>query len=598
MLNNKTNQLAISVLVIVVIVLWVVFSGDSRNNPSTQSPVAENQPATESTPADTITNGSTADNPTANAPTENPSAKSPLVADSGFDVKVDGFSFANYGNEKGVTNLKANDMRRMFGDKVCTRIKDGKCTLTSPARQWMKEINAAMDGGHCEGMAVTSLNLFHKIENPNTFGAPKTNDLAFDGNTTLQEEIAYWWATQTTEPTISSMITGKPSDIIKILSASLSQGQNAETFYSIGIYMADGTGGHAVTPVSINDLGGGKVGLNIYDNNWPNDLRTINVDLNDETWNYQASINPNEPDSLYSGNTLELTPSKPRLQTQVCDFCSSKGRKSNTKGLTTFILNTHSDNPNASAPRPNATGSTLFVTPEGKRIGYVDGKLVNEIAGASIKIFKGAPSLWSESGLPIFRIPEGITLTLQIANDPSYKYSVSAYGDGKVVKVSNFDVSATKNSAFSFGDKVSSIKMKSAVKTSPDIYIGDEDNASHKDSSTQFSNVDISEDGEFDVTFDEETDKFMVDGDESGDFDLDVLISDDESDYAFSTKHYVLDKGANAAFDIDAIDKEGASLTFDVDENGDGTYDTQSDLQDSDTSLESDSVATDDLADE
>jgi hypothetical protein len=56
-----------------------------------------------------------------------------------------------------------------------------------------EEINAAMNGGHCEGMAVTSLNMFHKIEDPNMFGAPKTNDLVFDGNTPLQEDIAYWW---------------------------------------------------------------------------------------------------------------------------------------------------------------------------------------------------------------------------------------------------------------------------------------------------------------------------------------------------------------------------------------------------------------------
>jgi hypothetical protein len=54
-----------------------------------------------------------------------------------------------------------------------------------------------------------------------------------------------------------------------LLRDSLSQGKDADTFYSIGIYMADGSGGHAVTPVSITDLGKGKFGLNIYDNNWP-----------------------------------------------------------------------------------------------------------------------------------------------------------------------------------------------------------------------------------------------------------------------------------------------------------------------------------------
>lgn len=607
--KNKTNQMAVSILVVIVIVLWVVFSDNSTPTPvSDVAPVATDvvdvaptaQDTTTSTNSDTNTAPS---DQSANSTDSQPVATGQMLADSGFDVKIDGYSFENYGNEKGVTNLKANDMRRMFGDKVCTRIKNNTCTLTSPARQWMKEINAAMDGGHCEGMAVTSLTMFHKIEDPNTFGAAKTNDLAFDGNTALQENIAYWWATQSTEPTMSSMITGKPSDIIKILSASLSQGKDADTFYSIGIYMADGTGGHAVTPVSITDLGDGQVGLNIYDNNWPNELRTINVNLNDETWNYQASTNPNEQESLYSGDTLELTPSKARLETQDCDFCSGKGRKSTTKGLSTFILSAAPSTAGGASSSGSATnvsagmGTSLFVTPEGKRIGYLNGKLINEIPGASVKIFKSAPTLWSDSGLPVFRIPEGMTVTLQIANNPNYKYSVTGYGEGKVVKVAKLDVSATKTSEVHFGSKVESVKIKSAVKTTPDIYIGDEENASNKDSATQFSNVDLSEDGEFDVTFDEETDQFIVDGDVTGDFDLDVLVSDEESDYAYSTNDVALDEGADMSFDIDAIDSEGDALTFQYDENSDGTFETQSDVQDDNTSLESDTVAYDDLTD-
>ena len=226
-----------------------------------------------------------------------------------------------------------------------------------------------------------------------------------------------------------------------------------------------------------------------------------------------------------------------------------------------------------------------------------DGKLINEIPGASVKIFKGAPTLWSDSGLPVFRIPKGVTTTLQLANDPMYKYSVTAYGDGKVVKVSELDVSATKASTVYFGSKVGSVKIKSAVKATPDIYIGDEEDASNKDSATQFSNVDISEDGEFDVTFDEETDQFNVDGDVSGDFDLDVIISDDNGDYSYSVNNVAIDEGADIAFDIDAIDSEGDSLTLQVDENGDGTFDTQSDVTDDNAAETIDPVDAEDAID-
>jgi cytoskeletal protein RodZ len=176
-----------SVLVIIVIALWNAFMGNSTT-PSTQqsvavatdvpadssvatdvpadSSVATDVPAdssvtTDTTPVDSAAQSTDATavatkpkrKPTAVKPTvakPAPATNGSLAADSGFDVKTDGFSFENYGNDTGISNLKANDMRRMFGDKVCTKINNNTCTLTSPARQWMKEINAAMDGGHCE----------------------------------------------------------------------------------------------------------------------------------------------------------------------------------------------------------------------------------------------------------------------------------------------------------------------------------------------------------------------------------------------------------------------------------------------------------------
>lgn len=595
---HKKNKVIIAAVCIITAVLWIVFSGSLSTKSPLQVTKVEDTPVSiaESTSTQSEDIAATAVDKTVDTNADNSSANGTVIADSGFDVKADGFSFENYGNEEGVTNLKAKEMRRMFGDKVCTRIKNDTCTLTSPARQWMKEINAAMADGHCEGMAVISLAMFHKIEDPNTFGAPQTNDLTFEGNTPLQEEIAYWWATQSTEPTMSNVITDRPSAIINLLRESLSKGSAADTFYSIGIYQADGSGGHAVTPVSITDFGAGNIGLNIYDNNWPNELRTIEVDTNAETWSYQAATNPDEPDSLYSGDMLELTPSNPRFEPQICDFCGGKGHKSTTKGaMNTFILNAGLAT-SAGGARVGM-GTTLFVTPDGKRLGYLNGQFINEIPGASVKIFKGAPTLWSDSGLPVFRIPEGVTTTLQLANDPKYKYSVTAYGDGKVVKVSKLDVSATKATHVYFGSKVKSVKIKSAVKTAPDVYIGDEENANNKDSATQFSNVDIGEDGETEIFFDEETDQFTIDGDVVGTFDLDVFVSDENGDYSYSANDVVIDETSNITFDIDSIDGEGDSLTLQVDENGDGTFDTQSDVTDDNTSETVDPMVAEDVTD-
>src|SRR5437868_6586346 len=95
-----------------------------------------------------------------------------IVADSGFRPDKDGFLFENYGANIQVTNLTAADLRRMFGEQVCARVDGDKCDLTPPAQQFMDQVNAAMSGGHCEGMAVLS-SLFYT-------GGAKTAD--FGGN--------------------------------------------------------------------------------------------------------------------------------------------------------------------------------------------------------------------------------------------------------------------------------------------------------------------------------------------------------------------------------------------------------------------------------
>ena len=66
----------------------------------------------------------------------NPAATSALgevVYDLGFTPERDEFSFENYGDETSSVNLTANELRRMFGDQVCSRLDGDVCTLTPPA---------------------------------------------------------------------------------------------------------------------------------------------------------------------------------------------------------------------------------------------------------------------------------------------------------------------------------------------------------------------------------------------------------------------------------------------------------------------------------
>ena len=310
-----------------------------------------------------------------------------------------------------------------------------------------------------------------------------------------------------------------------------------------------------------------------------------------------GSPNPEIESDLYEGDasseTLEVTPSKPRLETQACDFCSGKNRKS-TKGFHTYVLDANATGKGI-AQVANQTGQTLFVTADGKRIGYVDGKLINEIEGASISVFKGAPSVWDNRGMPVIRIPDTVSVTMQLRNDDAYTYDVAAFGADNVVKVEGLKVSETEPTSIQFGSGISNLKLKAAVKTSPNIYFGVVGATVNRDTATQFTGVDISEDGEIDFAFDDTDEEFVLNGDIEGDYNLVVLISDDTGDVEYSYDDLTLTGDDRLAFDISQIVKEGDGLTFQIDTNGDGVFDYSYTKEDNDLQIDSSDFGAEDL---
>jgi hypothetical protein len=146
------------------------------------------------------------------APTQTPSvAVTPAsgtsiqtLLSSGFDPKLDGFSFQNYG-EADVTNLTNADMQRMFGDVVCASTQPD-CNLITAAQVWMDEINRAMRTGSCEGMAVLSQYFYYGVLKPQTFGGASVATLNLSQNIPLQREIAYWSATKPLTPPVVTIL--------------------------------------------------------------------------------------------------------------------------------------------------------------------------------------------------------------------------------------------------------------------------------------------------------------------------------------------------------------------------------------------------------
>jgi hypothetical protein len=127
-----------------------------------------------------------------------------IAALEGYDVRVHGFAFENYGNEKNYWQLTPTEVERMFGERVCLSKINDECILTPLGEQWMKQKNEIMGNGHCDGMAALSLLFYLNQLKVEDFGGSSVNSLQLEGNQRLQREIAYWWATQATEPTRSA----------------------------------------------------------------------------------------------------------------------------------------------------------------------------------------------------------------------------------------------------------------------------------------------------------------------------------------------------------------------------------------------------------
>lgn len=362
------------------------------------------------------------------------------VADLGFRPEANGFGFPNYGGQ-GETNLTPNDVQRLFGDGVCVSVEGGQCVLTPPGEQWLQQINEAMAGGHCEGMAVLS-NLFYTGKaNAADFGADSVPALEIAGNEALQREIAFWWATQATQPARSGIVEQTPSGVVNTLMTSLAAGPEGGDQFAVGIYKRDRTGGHAITPYAVEDKGDGIYWIMVYDNNYPGEARAIEVDTKSDTWRYSGSTNPAEPADDYEGDadtkTLELAPIAPRLDQQQCPFCDAP-TASAAGGLLAA--------PFAQAgPKYNeiwldGDADLLITDLEGRSIGFQNGSFINQIPGAKSNGNKFGVNVWDTKAEPVYYIPTDIDFTISIDGSrltEPMSSTVTMIGPGYALEVSD-----------------------------------------------------------------------------------------------------------------------------------------------------------------
>jgi hypothetical protein len=333
-----------------------------------------------------------------------------------FRFPQDTFAFENYVNENSAppftaVNLTDAEMLRMFGPDVCAEPDAGACVLTPQARQWMNTTSGEMANGHCEGMAVLSALFATGMVNPQSFGGANGIDLMLPNNVPLQREIGYWWALQGTEPTISAERRNQrtPVQILSDLAAGLDAGQA----FTFGLFKRDGKGGHANTPYAIEPEDGGIVRILLYENNTPNLVRSLEIDVNANTWRYEATPNPQTPSEIYDGDAvtknLSIVPISARLQPAVCPFCGSVAPDGMTvRGAAVSYREL----------QLTGGGVLTVTTPTGSIFRNDAGVWVNTVAGATLGESRSAPpSTWDDEVDPIFRMPLSQALTVTLSGE-------------------------------------------------------------------------------------------------------------------------------------------------------------------------------------
>jgi hypothetical protein len=261
-----------------------------------------------------------------------PPAGTPRSADSGFRLTTDAFAFENFAVGYSASSVTPELAARMFGaDKVCDGMTSTAdyCAPTVGAQGWIDGVNASMDNGRCEGLAVMAQLMHLGDLKPKDFGADTARELVLARNFDLQRELAYWFSTQLVPDAVKNE-KHMPKDVLPFLATFLKP--DATESYRIGMVqkLPQGFGlSHAVTPIGyVAGEADGIYYIRVYDNNFPGAERAIRLDLKNDAWSYEG-VSSTGPISFTGGaankNPLYFAPVHARLGTLPCPFCDDAG---------------------------------------------------------------------------------------------------------------------------------------------------------------------------------------------------------------------------------------------------------------------------------
>jgi len=315
-----------------------------------------------------------------------------------YDPRREGFGFRNYGRDHdNESDLDAGDLIKLFGpDGVCQSGSTAEdCVLYEPAEEWLQQQFKMLANGHCDGLAIISLRFwlglpFEGRTTPANWQSGAEHVSSLTHTQDISNYVAYIHVMQALSEIYTlrrEAIKNKPSGILHMLIDSMKD--DAEDRLELLIYLkVDGrlTRGHAITPYAIEDMGDGDYRIHVYDSNFPNQGKFVEMNAKEETWRYHTASDPSQTANDYYGDADSHSITVQNLNAREyesygCPFCSdgneqaklnhARGKKPKEDKVV-FTM--------------DGEGEYIITDPTGKRIGYdfARNNFVNEIPDADV----------------------------------------------------------------------------------------------------------------------------------------------------------------------------------------------------------------------
>lgn len=180
---------------------------------------------------------------------------------------------------------------------MCAGGSGATCALIPPARAWMEVENDAMRAGHCFGMALSASRFYGGALRPEGFGAPSPAQLSQQCCAATHHRPG-----QRAPGAAGDQAEGDPRHAERHPRHACRGDEGGKPLFVLGLFRADGGGGHAVTPYAVEDRGDGRFAVLVYDNNFPGITRAVSFDRHADAWKFVAQSNPGDPRQVYDGH--------------------------------------------------------------------------------------------------------------------------------------------------------------------------------------------------------------------------------------------------------------------------------------------------------